>query len=84
VPRLVVGRKRNFNNSKLPETTPHVEGELDNPMGVTADAAGTYVFVADTFKHRIVKIRVSDGVEVAAKGAHGIWPDKMIYPQVGM
>jgi hypothetical protein len=79
--RLVVGRRRAFLSSDLPETTPHVEGEFDNPMGVVADGSGEHVFVADTFKHRLVKLRVADGAQVAAEGAHGIWPMKMIYPQ---
>ena len=52
--RLVVGRRRAFLSSKLPPATPHVEAELESPMGVVADAAGDYVFVADTLQHRLV------------------------------
>jgi len=79
--RLVVGRRRAFLSSKLPPATPHVEAELESPMGVVADVRGEHVFVADTLGHRLVKLRVSDGAELASIGAHGTGPGQMIFPQ---
>jgi len=79
--RLVVGRRRAFLASKLPSATQHVEAELESPMGVVADARGDHVFVADTLQHRLVKLRVSDGAELASIGAHGTGPGQMIFPQ---
>mmetsp|Transcript_38774 Transcript_38774/g.128380 ORF Transcript_38774/g.128380 Transcript_38774/m.128380 type:complete len:269 (-) Transcript_38774:31-837(-) len=50
-------------------------------MGVVADVRGEHVFVADTLGHRLVKLRVSDGAELASIGAHGTGPGQMIFPQ---
>lgn len=43
--------------------------KFNKPLGLTMDAAGKYLYVADTNNHRIRRVRISDGVVTTVAGS---------------
>ncbi len=77
--RLVLGAERQIRLAGIPAHAERALVRLCSPMGLAVH--GDYVYIADTFQHRVIKVRPADGAQVAEAGSHGELAGQFLFPQ---